>query len=94
VAAAVTKVKVQRRIPEILTPQQVRSLLFAARKHNLGRMLPYFAIGCLCGLRPWEIRRTFWEDVNLDTKEIYVSPKPAKRRKTALSPYRKTALRG
>lgn len=77
-AAAVTKVKVQRSIPTILTPQEIRVLLFAARKHNLGRMLPYFAIGCLCGLRPWEIRRTSWSDINLDGMEIYVTPEACK----------------
>jgi len=61
-----------------LTPQEVRSLLFAAKNYQLGAMLPYFAIGCFCGLRPWEIRRTSWSNVDLERKEIYVSPEACK----------------
>ena len=77
-AAAVTKVKITRKPPTILTPQEIRSLLFVARTHNLGQMLPYFAIGCFCGLRPWELRRTSWSNVNISTKEIYVTPEACK----------------
>jgi len=77
-ASAVTKIKVVRKPPTILSSQEVRSLLFAAKEHNLGRMLPYFAIGCFCGLRPWELRRTAWSDVNISNKEIYVTPEACK----------------
>jgi len=78
VAAAVSKVKIAQRSPAILTAQDVRALLCAARDYNMGHMLPYFAIGCFCGLRPWELRRTSWADINLTTKQIYVTPEAAK----------------
>jgi len=78
VASAITKVKLQQTLPEILTAQDVRALLCAARDYNMGHMLPYFAIGCFCGLRPWELRRTSWADINLTTKQIYVTPEAAK----------------
>jgi len=78
IAAAVSKVKVAQKIPLVLTADDARLLLSAARDHNLGCMLPYFAIGCFCGLRPWELRRTNWADVNLTTKEVYVTPEACK----------------
>lgn len=78
VASAITKVKLPQTTPEILTAQAVRALLCAARDHSMGRMLPYFAIGCFCGLRPWELRRTSWADIDLPKKQIYVTPEAAK----------------
>jgi integrase len=77
-AAAVSKVRVAQRSPAIFTPQEVRILLSAAQRHNLRRMLPYFAIGCLCGIRPWELRRTSWNNINITTRQIYVTAEAAK----------------
>lgn len=78
IAAAVSKVTVARKIPAVLTPSEVKALLLAASRYNDGRMLPHFAIGCLCGLRPWELRKLDWSDINFVTKEIYISPEVAK----------------
>jgi integrase len=75
---AISKVIVKREIPTVLTPMEIRSLLFVAKSYNLGRMLPFLAIGAFCGLRPWELRRTLWSDINFETRQIYVTPEAAK----------------
>ena len=77
-ATGIPKVKVMRRPPGVFTPQDIRALMFAAKDYQLGMMLPYFAIGCFAGLRPEELRRITWEDINFETREIYVSPEAAK----------------
>ncbi len=77
-ASAVSKVNVARKIPAVLTPAEVEQLLLSASRYHQGRMLPYFAIGCFCGLRPWELRKLAWADINFETKEIYISPDVAK----------------
>jgi len=78
VAASITRVKVPQTTPAILTADDVRKLMCAARDHNMGSMLPFFAIGCFCGIRPTEIQRTEWNNINFETKQIYVSKKAAK----------------
>jgi len=76
--AAISKVIVRRELPTVLSPSEIRSLLFIAKSYNLGRMLPFVAIGAFCGLRPWELRRTLWSDINFETRQIYVTPEAAK----------------
>ncbi|MBP7829586.1 MAG: tyrosine-type recombinase/integrase [Kiritimatiellae bacterium] len=78
VATGILKVRVKRKPPEVFTPQEVRSLMFVAKEYQLGLMLPYFAIGCFAGLKSEELRRLTWEDINFETREIYVSPEAAK----------------
>ena len=41
-------------------------------------MLPFFAIGCFAGLRPEEIKRLKWQDIDLVKREIYVPPEVSK----------------
>lgn len=76
--AAVSKVIVKRAPPTILTTAEVRRLLLVARDYCAGQMLPFFAIGAFCGLRPWELRRTSWADINLTTRQVYITPAAAK----------------
>jgi integrase len=78
VGAAIAKVRVVQRSPAVLTASELKKLLDAARAHKEGSMLPYFAIGCFCGLRPYELRRTQWEDIDFKSKEIYVSVSASK----------------
>jgi integrase len=76
--AAVSKVIIKREQPTILTGEDIRKLLVAARDYNKGKILPFCAIGAFCGLRPWEISRTLWSDINFTTRQIYVTPEAAK----------------
>lgn len=72
-AAAIPRVKIKKTAPGVLTADEVESLLIAARDYRNGIMLPYFAIGCLAGLRPDEMKRITWADIDMEEKEIYVS---------------------
>ena len=78
IGQAITRPHKTRTAPVILNPQEIRMLLFEAKKHNLGLMLPYFAIGAFCGIRPEEIKRLTWADLDFDEKHIYISVENAK----------------
>jgi len=80
--------------PEIYTPAQVESILQSActfadkeverlkdGKRFSGyrsEIVPYLAIGFFAGIRPNEITRLRWEDVNLELGEIYVNADTSK----------------
>ena len=55
----------------ILTPDEVRRLLFAARTHALA-LVPYLAIAVFAGVRPTELQRLTWEHVNFDLRYIHI----------------------
>lgn len=76
--AAISKVTRKKTRPAIMDPQEIRTLLMAAKDYAQGACLPFFALGAFCGLRPWEIRRTSWSDVKLDKKQLYVTPDACK----------------
>lgn len=66
--------------PAIFTVEQSRCLLHAAQRTNnsLG-MLPYFALGLFCGLRPkFELREMKWENVFLDENFVAVDSATSK----------------
>ena len=63
----------------ILTPDQVRSLLEAARQYTPD-LVPYTAIAVFAGIRPTELRRLTWEDINFDLRYIHVCGAAAKGR--------------
>lgn len=73
-AQGIPRVKVQRKLPGILTASEVKRLLDAAATYAGGRMLPYFAVCALAGLRPSEARRLSWAAIRLDAGEMYLSP--------------------
>jgi len=58
--------------PVSLTIQQARDLLLFATKIDDMSMLPYFAIGIFAGVRPKEIIRGEWEDLDWDENIIRV----------------------
>ena len=55
----------------ILTPDEVRRLLFAARVHAPS-LVPYLAIAVFAGVRPTELQRLTWEHVNFDLRYIHI----------------------
>ena len=63
----------------ILTPEQVRVLLFAARKHT-PELVPYLAIAVFAGVRPNELRRLDWDHVNFELRYIHITSTAAKGR--------------
>ncbi len=56
--------------PAILTLQECKKLMNAAKVHRRGRLVPYTAVCLFGGLRPFEAARLRWEQVNLDDGEI------------------------
>jgi integrase len=62
--------KGERPPPEILTVDQCRKLLKAAQAHKEGRLAAWTAISLFAGLRPVEITRLTWQQVNLKDGEI------------------------
>jgi integrase len=62
--------KGDRPAPEILTVEQCRKLLKAAQAHKEGRLVPWLAISLFAGLRPFEITRLTWQQINLKDGEI------------------------
>lgn len=76
-AAAIPKVKIKRHMPGILNAHQLKLLLDAAEQYAGGVMLPYFALCALAGLRPSEARRLDWAAIDLEKREVYLSPEVA-----------------
>ena len=67
------------REPWVLSPVQVKALLAAALKVDLG-MVPFFAICCFAGMRPEECKRLEAHDIDLDNGIIEVQRGKAKGR--------------
>ena len=63
-----------------LTNKQCRDLLNAAAK-DWPEMLPYAALGLFAGIRPTEIRRLQWEDVNMADRIITITSDTSKTRR-------------
>lgn len=60
----------QRKQPQILTVDQCKALMTAARKHRKGRLVPYLALCLFGGLRPAEPGRIAWANINLQDRQI------------------------
>lgn len=54
--------------PEILSVDQVRSLLGALEEN----LIPYVAVGCFAGVRPFELLRLKWEDFDWSRCYLHV----------------------
>jgi len=70
-------VRVQKETPEIYTPDQVENILRAAehpKEPNKPRpeIIPYLAIAFFAGIRPEEIIRLSWSDIDLSLGEIHI----------------------
>lgn len=73
----IDRVRLDRQEIAILTPDEVRRLLFAARDH-VPELVPYLAIGIFAGVRPTELKRLTWDRVNFDLKYIHITGGTAK----------------
>ena len=78
--AKIKAVSVDHDEPQILTLEETRKVLSAAARHQHGVCLPFVAIAAFAAVRPKEIERMTWADVNLDAKTITISGKAAKLR--------------
>lgn len=71
------RIKVDRRAPLILTPAQSQQLL------KLAPMVcrPYVILGMFAGIRPEELLRLKWADVDLETRTVTVNDAKTRRRR-------------
>lgn len=69
-AREVTVTLPEKAPPSILSVEQCRKLLRAAMQHKDGRLAPYVSIGLFAGLRPFELTRLNWDQINLADGEI------------------------
>ena len=73
----IDRAKLDRREITILLPYQVRKLLNAATK-SAPDLVPYLAIALFAGVRPTELSRLRWEEINFDLKYIHITGEVAK----------------
>ncbi|MDX2108767.1 MAG: site-specific integrase [Verrucomicrobiota bacterium] len=78
--AKVDCVVVEQGEPVALSNGQVRKLLQAALEYEGGKTVPFFALALFAGLRPNELGRLSWQDIDLEQKLITVGAKIAKMR--------------
>jgi integrase len=73
-------VKLERREVEILTVAQCRAVVRAARDHKGGKFLPFVTLALFCGIRPTEISRLTWDNINLQNGLVTIGGNAAKLR--------------
>ena len=73
------RVSVDRHPPRILTPKEARKILTFAKRHMRWR-LPQLILGLYAGIRPAEISRLYWKNVNLDRGYVIIDAAAAKTR--------------
>ena len=54
--------------------------MFAAEEHA-PEMVPYFAIALFAGIRPTELQKLDWSNIDLEAKRIRIIPETAKKRR-------------
>lgn len=64
-------VRTKKETPEIYTPNEVEAALRKAEEKR-PELVPYLAIAFFAGIRPEEIARLKWEDVDLSIGEIHI----------------------
>ena len=73
-------VKTEREEPQTMPLADVRKMLAAAAAYKEGVLLPFVAISLFAAVRPKELARLSWADVDLEQKTITISAKIAKMR--------------
>jgi integrase len=78
----IDRVRIDRNPPVILTVEQAKTLLLSCST----LCKPYLVLGMFAGIRPDEIHRLDWSQINLDTATAKVDGKTRQRRIVALEP--------
>ena len=71
-AKAILRPQVQEKRIEILTLQQIRALLNAAKEPKFTSMDAPLRLMLWCGIRPTEVRRLRWSDIDPEEGLVYV----------------------
>jgi integrase len=73
--------RIERYEVHILTPEQVARLLFACdvlQEPARSSMCAYIALAAFAGIRPEELHRLNWRDIDLENNSIYISKSVSK----------------
>lgn len=79
----VERVRIDRKVPAILTVEQSRTLLEITRR-QWPQSLGFVALALLAGIRPEETSRLYWRDVDLERGLVTVSEAASKIRRRRL----------
>jgi integrase len=89
---ATESIKIDRDEPVVLTVEQCRKMLEFARDYKGGTALGYVVLGLFCALRPGEIQRLTWPQVDLESKMITIRGKGSKVRRRRVIEIPDTAI--
>ena len=76
----IERIRIDRRAPKILSPEQVDRMLNLQGPHAT-MTRGYLILGLFAGIRPEELLRLQWPDVNLETKTVTVNDAKTRRRR-------------
>ena len=82
--AKIKPAKIERGEPKVMSLAEVKSFLRAALDFKEGRMLPFVVLNLFAGVRPTELRRISWDDIDLEAKTMTIRSAAAKLRQRRL----------
>ncbi len=77
-ADAVERPPLQEQRIEILTPRQIKSLLRACDAPEFSPIAPSVKLMLWCGIRPGEVQRLRWKDIDHHEGVVYIDPSHSK----------------
>jgi integrase len=84
-------VKLDQKAPMIFTPKQVRTMLRICRRQSR-EMLPYVVLGTFAGVRPEELEKLRWRDIDQKHGTVTVDAAASKTNRRRVVHLHKTAL--
>ena len=85
VCMKITPPKLDEVPPAILTPEQAKTLLAICRKKH-PRMVPWLVLGMFAGIRPEEIEKLTWGDVDMRQAHVTIEAAASKVRRRRIAP--------
>jgi integrase len=89
---SIAPIKVDREEPQILPLDGVKRLMQAAEAHKQGVCIPYVALGLFCAIRPTELARLSWNEIDIKAGTVTIGAKLAKMRQRRIVEIPKNAL--
>ena len=87
----ITPPKLDEAVPVILTVKQAEKLLIKCRKSS-PKLVAWLALGLFCGIRPEEIEKLAWGDVDMKQKHVRIDAAASKVRRRRTVPLNQTAI--
>lgn len=85
-------VTIDHRPPRILTPMEARRLLLFTRRKMPWR-LTHIVLGLYAGIRPAELQRLFWRDIDMEKGIVRIDAAASKTRQRRIVPLEAKALK-